>query len=158
MRIVAAATAGAVLSGIAVAVTLAGTDSPFAAAGRGLIVAAPVAVGCYAWHRRPGERFGPLLIVTGFGWFLTTLAESDDELLYSIGRVASWLVELELVYLALSFPTGRLHGRMDRFLVWAIAALVATLYLPTALSPTATRCPPPTRAARSPARPTPSSC
>jgi len=133
MRIVAAATAGAVLSGIAVAVTLAGTDSPFAAAGRGLIVAAPVAVGCYAWHRRPGERFGPLLIVTGFGWFLTTLAESDDELLYSIGRVASWLVELELVYLALSFPTGRLHGRMDRFLVWAIAALVATLYLPTAL-------------------------
>jgi signal transduction histidine kinase len=133
MRIAAAVAAGAVLSGIAVAVTLAGTDEPFAAAGRGLMVAVPVAVGCYAWRRRPGERFGPLLIVTGFGWFLTTLAESDDELLYSIGRVASWLVELELVYLVLSFPTGRLPGRVDRFLVGAIAALVATLYLPTAL-------------------------
>jgi hypothetical protein len=47
------------------------------------VVAAPVAVGCYAWHRRPGESFGPLLIVTGFAWFLTTLAESDDEVLYS---------------------------------------------------------------------------
>jgi signal transduction histidine kinase len=133
MRVAAAAAAGAVLSGIAVAVTLAGTDSPFAAAGRGLMVAVPVAVGCYAWQRRPGERFGPLLIVTGFGWFLTTLAESDDELLYSVGRVAGWLVELELVYLALSFPTGRLPGRVDRFLVGALAALVAILYLPTAL-------------------------
>jgi signal transduction histidine kinase len=133
MRIAAAAAAGAVLSGIAVAVTLAGTDSPFAATGRGLMVAVPVAVGCYAWHRRPGELFGPLLIVTGFGWFLTTLAESDDELLYSVGRVASWLVELELVYLVLSFPTGRLPGRVDRLLVGATAALIATLYLPTAL-------------------------
>jgi signal transduction histidine kinase len=133
MRIAAAGAAGGVLSGIAVAVTLAGTDSPFAAAGRGLMVAVPVAVGCYAWHRRPGERFGPLLIVTGFGWFLTTLAESDDELLYSIGRVASWLVELQLVYLVLSFPSGRLPGRADRLLVGATAALVATLYLPTAL-------------------------
>jgi signal transduction histidine kinase len=133
MRIAVAAAAGAVLSGIAVAVTLSGADSALAAAGRGLMVAAPVAVGCYAWQRRPGERFGPLLIVTGFAWFLTTLAESDDELLYSIGRVASWLVELELVYLALSFPTGRLPGRVDRILVGAIAALVAVLYLPTAL-------------------------
>ncbi|MGH8572324.1 MAG: hypothetical protein ACREX8_07080, partial [Gammaproteobacteria bacterium] len=133
MRIAGAAAAGAVLSGIAVAVTLSGADSPLAAAGRGLMVAVPVAVGCYAWHRRPGERFGPLLIVTGFAWFLTTLAESDDEVLYSIGRVASWLVELELVYLALSFPTGRLPERVDRILVGAIAALVAVLYLPTAL-------------------------
>jgi signal transduction histidine kinase len=133
MRITAAAAAGAVLSGIAVAVTLSGTNSPLAATGRGLMVAAPVAVGCYAWHRRPGERFGPLLIATGFAWFLTTLAESDDEVLYSIGRIASWLVELELVYLVLSFPTGRLPERVDRILVGALAALVAVLYLPTAL-------------------------
>jgi hypothetical protein len=73
------------------------------------------------------------LIATGFGWFLTTLAESDDSLLYSIGRVASWLVELELVYLVLSFPTGHLPERIDRVLVGAMTVLVAGLYLPTAL-------------------------
>jgi len=136
MRIAAAAVGGALLCCISVAVTLSGADSDqpaLAAAGRALMVAAPVAVGCYAWHRRPGERFGPLLIAAGFGWFLTTLAESDDATLYSIGRVAGWLVELELVYLALSFPTGRLPERIDRILVWAVAAAIAALYLPTAL-------------------------
>jgi signal transduction histidine kinase len=136
MRIAAAAVGGALLCCISVAVTLSGPDSDhpgLAAAGRALMVAAPVAVGCYAWHRRPGERFGPLLIAAGFGWFLTTLAESDDATLYSIGRVAGWLVELELVYLALSFPTGRLPQRIDRVLVRAVAAAIAVLYLPTAL-------------------------
>jgi signal transduction histidine kinase len=136
MRIAAAAVGGALLCCISVAVTLSGAeaDNPgLAAAGRALMVAAPVAVGCYAWYRRPGERFGPLLIAAGFGWFLTTLAESDDATLYSIGRVAGWLVELELVYLALSFPTGRLPERMDRVLVWAVAAAITVLYLPTAL-------------------------
>jgi signal transduction histidine kinase len=136
MKIAVAAAAGAALSCVAAAISLSGSDSANAelvATARALVVAAPFTVGCYAWHRRPGERFGPLLIATGFGWFLTTLAESDDSLLYSIGRVAAWLVELELVYLVLSFPTGRLPERIDRLLVGATAALVALLYLPTAL-------------------------
>jgi signal transduction histidine kinase len=136
MRIAAAAAAGAVMTGVSVAVTAAGVDSPqveLAAVGRALVVAVPVAVGCYAWHRRPDERFGLLLIAAGFGWFLTTLAESDDSLLYSIGRVAGWLVELEIVYLVLSFPSGRLPARVDRLLVGSVAGLVAILYLPTAL-------------------------
>jgi signal transduction histidine kinase len=136
MRIAAAAVGGALLCCVSVAVTLSGADSDnpaLAAAGRALMVAVPVAVGCYAWYRRPGERFGPLLIAAGFGWFLTTLAESDDATLYSIGRVAGWLVELELVYLALSFPTGRLPERIDRVLIWAAAGVIAVLYLPTAL-------------------------
>ena len=136
MKIAAAAAGGALLCCISFAVTLSGVDgdqAELAAAGRAVMVAVPVAVGCYAWHRRPGEPFGPLLVATGFGWFLTTLAESDDALLYSIGRVAGWLVEVELVYLALSFPTGRLPERIDRQLVWAAAAMLAILYLPSAL-------------------------
>jgi signal transduction histidine kinase len=136
MRIAAVAVGGALLCCISVAVTLSNADAAhpgLAAAGRALMVAAPVAVGCYAWRRRPGDLFGPLLIAAGFGWFLTTLAESNDATLYSIGRVAGWLVELELVYLALSFPTGRLHERVDRILVAAVAAAIVLLYLPTAL-------------------------
>ena len=111
--VVAAAAAGLVMALITVEVTLAGVDSGnagLAAAGRALMVVVPVAVGCYAWQRTSHRRFGVLLILAGFGWFLTTLSESDNSLLYSTGRVASWLVELELMYLALSFPTGRLTG------------------------------------------------
>ena len=106
------------------------TNPTAAAIARGLMVAVPIAVGLYAWHRRPDERFGPLLVAAGFGWFLTTLAESSDSLVYSIGRVSGWVVEIGLVWLILSFPSGRLTERVDRMLVQATAALVALLYLP----------------------------
>ena len=97
------------------------------------MVAVPIAVGLYAWHRRPTDPIGGLLVALGFGWFLTTLAESDDELLYSIGRVAGWVVEIGLVWLILAFPSGRLIARVDRVLLWSAAAIVVALYLPTAL-------------------------
>jgi signal transduction histidine kinase len=134
--IAAASVAGVAMAGITVAVTLAGVDSGhagLAAAGRALMVIVPVAVGCYAWQRTSHRRFGVLLIIAGFGWFLSTLSESDNSLLYSTGRVASWLVELELMYLALSFPTGHLRERVDRRIIAGVAVLVAVLYLPTAL-------------------------
>ena len=128
--------AGLVLTVVAAAI--AGTsdlpENPTAAAiARGLMVAVPIAVGLYAWQRRPDERFGPLLVAAGFGWFLTTLAESSDSLVYSIGRVSAWAVEIGLVWLILSFPSGRLTSRLDRMLVAAGAALMALLYLPTAV-------------------------
>ena len=135
-RIVAAAALGVVLTCASVVVTVLGHDSgdiALVASVRALMVAVPIAVGCYAWHRRPNERFGPLLIVAGLLWFVTTLAESDSSVLYSIGRIAAWFVEVQLIYLILSFPSGRLPARVDRALVWAAAGLVAVLYLPTAL-------------------------
>ena len=61
------------------------------------------------------------------------MAESGNGVLYSIGRVAGWAVEVGLVYVILAFPSGRLTQRVDRALVWAAALLVAALYLPTAL-------------------------
>ena len=125
--------AGLALCAISVAVTLSGptgTSPGFVAAGRALMVGVPIAVGLYAWHRRPEDRFGPLLVAVGFGWFVTTLAESGNEALYSLGRLAGWLVEVGLVYLILAFPSGRFAHRVDRALVWAAALLVAVLYLP----------------------------
>ena len=97
---------------------------------RALIVGVPIAVGLYTWSRRSDERFGLLLVAVGAGLLLTTLAESGDELVYSVGRTAGWLVELLLVYLILSFPTGRLPGRTDRLLVGAMAIVVLTMFLP----------------------------
>src|SRR5215216_39016 len=136
LQLMLAGIAGLVLCVLSAYVTLSGptaTDAGFAAAGRSLMVGVPVAVGLYAWHRRPEERFGRLLVALGFGWFATTLAESGDEVVYSIGRVAGWLVEFGLVYLVLAFPSGRISHRIDRALVWATATLLATLYLPTVL-------------------------
>jgi len=115
------------------AATSAATRPELVALARTSMVGVPIAVGLYAWYSRLNERLGLLLVAAGGGWFLTTLAESSDELLYTIGRTAGWLVEVLLVYLFLSFPSGRLPARVDRLLVGATAAIVATLYLPRLL-------------------------
>ena len=97
---------------------------------RGLMVGVPLAVGLHTWYRRPAERFGLLLVAAGAAWFVTTLAESDDELLYTMGRLAGWLIEALLVYLFLSFPGGRLADRSDRLVALATAAVVVVMFLP----------------------------
>ena len=132
----AVATAGLAMCAVAWVVTTNGSESEYdwlEGLARALMVGAPIAVGLYARRRRPSERFGTLLIAVGVGWFLATLSGSRDDLLYSVGRVAAWFVELGIVYLVLAFPTGQLPGRPDRLLAGAMALVVAVLYLPTIL-------------------------
>ena len=127
--------AGILLTALAATIPLSG-DMPYKvglAERQALIVAAPIAVGLYAWRDGTHARFGRLLVLAGFLWSLTALAGSDDELVYSIGRVAGWFVEAAMVYLILAFPSGRLTTRVDRVLAIAIFAVVAVLFLPTAL-------------------------
>jgi signal transduction histidine kinase len=118
------------------ALTASGSPSEYAwleAVARVLTVAAPIAVGLFALHRPPFARFGKLLLIAGFVWFLTTLANADNATLYSIARVAYWVFEALLIYLLLAFPTGRIDRGLDRALVWIAVLLVLVLYLPTAL-------------------------
>ena len=96
---------------------------------RGAMVGVPLAVGLYAWHRRPGDRFGLLLAAAGAGALLTTFGESDEAAAYTAGRVAGWLLEILLVYLILAFPSGRLAARVDRLIVGAFAAVTGLLVL-----------------------------
>jgi len=121
---------------VTAAVSVAGSASEHAwleAVARVVTVAAPLAVGVFALQRPHFERFGALLVAAGFAWFLTTLANADDAALYSVARVSYWVFEALLIYLLLSFPTGRLDSRLDRALVWSAVLLVLMLYLPTAL-------------------------
>ena len=104
-----------------------------AALGRALTVAIPIAIGLYLWHRRPENRYGPLLTAVGFLWSATSLAESGNPALYSTGRVLAWVFEAALVYLMLAVPAGRLPAGVDRKLAGAVALVVAVLFLPTAL-------------------------
>jgi signal transduction histidine kinase len=128
--------AGAVLCAAAAAITARGSavEQPWLeASARALMVGAPIAVGIYARRQAVSARFGTLLVLTGFAWFATTLAESAEPVLHAAGRIAGWLTEPLFMYLVLAFPTGRLRGRPDRLLIGAGAAIVAVLYLPTVL-------------------------
>jgi len=125
LAVLAATTATA-----AIAASGATTHPELVAFTRALIVGVPTAVGLYAWSRSPTQRFGMLMVAASAAWSLTTLAESGDELYYTIGRAAGWVVEVLVVYLILAFPSGRLVDRMDRVLVGAMGAVVAILFLP----------------------------
>src|SRR4051794_33873834 len=98
-----------------------------------LLIATPVTVGVYALHRDPGSRFALLLVAMGFLWTPSLLAGSDHSIPYSIGRIASWFVELGLIVLLLTFPSGRLRERPERVVAIGAAAVVGLLYLPLVL-------------------------
>jgi len=108
-------------------------DRPLIALAYALMIGVPVGVGLWAWRTRPDNRFGRLLVAAGFLWFIPTLAASSNEVVYSAGWVGAWLVQPLLFVVMLAFPTGRLTTRLDRGLVLAGWALIAILYLPTAL-------------------------
>jgi signal transduction histidine kinase len=132
----AVSAAALAICGTTGAVTISGSTSDYVeldALARVLTVAAPIAVGLYALSLPPFARFGRLLILAGVGWFLASLSNSDQAIVYSIGRVFGWAVEVMLIYLLLAFPTGRLESRVDRALVRAGLLLLLILYLPTAL-------------------------
>jgi signal transduction histidine kinase len=123
---------GAAATAAAAAIALMGAASEpgLVALARALMVGVPIAVGLYAWSRQPDERFGLVLVAAGAGWFLTTLAESRDEAVYTAGRLAGWLMEALIVYVILCFPAGRLTDRADRAIAGAMAGVAAVFYLP----------------------------
>src|SRR4051812_14798202 len=72
-----------------------------------LVVGMPIVAGLYALRAPPSERFGVALLASGFMWSLTALGEASSSTLYSIGRVAGWLVFPSLIYLLLAYPDAR---------------------------------------------------
>ncbi len=76
-----------------------------------------VAVGSYAWLRRPDNRTGALMTVVGVGVALTGLQLFDVPALWAIGAMADTVIVSLLVHLLLAFPSGRLEGRGARIVV-----------------------------------------
>ena len=139
--VLAAAYLGCASSLVAIAIVLgasADSDVPVVAALlRGAIVAAPLAAAAYAFREPGSARLGRLLLAVGLMSFVAAFAESDNATLYSIGRLAGWGVELLLVLLVLSLPTGRLQTRIDRMLAVGMGAILAFLIVTVAIgSPT----------------------
>lgn len=123
----------ALAAGLFTATSVGGGAAGYGAAVlRATMVAAPLAAAAYAWNLVPYRRFAQVLLVVGLTTWVTTLAESSDPVAYGVGRIAGWVLEAELVYLLLAFPLGRPRERADTFLAWAMAVVVAVMYLPTA--------------------------
>src|SRR5918998_173336 len=92
-----------------------------------------VGTGLYAWWRRAESRFGLLMVLVGFAWFLGPLYGADSPLVFTLGIVASGLWGPIFGHVLLSFPTGRLPTRVRRRLVAASYVLVPLAPVPALL-------------------------
>ena len=81
------------------------------------IILSYVACGLVAWSRRPGSRFGPLMVAAGFAPLLSRLSVVDASLPYTIGEVCRLLPVALFLHVFLAYPSGRVEGRFERTLV-----------------------------------------
>jgi PAS domain S-box-containing protein len=94
-----------------------------------------VAAGLVGWSQRPDNRSGRLLVAVG-GTFLvlSTFWAANDSLLWTIGNAFGAVYLAVFVQLILSYPAGRLTGRLETWLVASlyaiatIASVVPTLF------------------------------
>jgi signal transduction histidine kinase len=80
--------------------------------------------GLASWRARPDNRLGPVMVLTAFGFFASQLSEASPAWLYTIGTAVQYLWLIGVLYLLLTFPSGRLTGRLDRWLMGAVVALM----------------------------------
>jgi signal transduction histidine kinase len=78
-----------------------------------------IGTGLYAWRREPSNRTGMLMVLLGFAWFLSTLEASDVPLVYTLSITVGGLWGSLFLHLGISFPTGRVTTRLDRWIVRA---------------------------------------
>ena len=90
-----------------------------------------IASGLLSWQPRPGNLLGPVLVFTGFAWFASILPDSHNPVLFTIGTAVVPLYYVGIVYLVVSFPSGRLHSTVDYALV--VGTFVLTTVVQVAL-------------------------
>ena len=113
----------------AIALAAAGGTSPVHAALLCWLSLTYAVSGLVAWWRRPSNRFGPLLVVTGFAMSATTLNWAANDVVSTVGLALDLLPLVLIVHVFLAYPTGRLRRPLEPVLIGIgyIAAVPAQL-------------------------------
>ncbi len=125
--LVALAAGGLVLAAIGVAFVLASDHEENKGAFLSLALTVGLsflASGVIALWRRPDNRTGILLVAVAYFWFLGALVESSNDWIFTLGLLVNPLALGAFVHLLLAFPSGRLQGRRDAWLVAGTYTLV----------------------------------
>ncbi len=75
-----------------------------------------IAAGLILADRRPGNRIGPLAILTGFAWFVGDLTSAQNGLVAYAGQLAHGWFDPLFALVILAYPTGRIVRRPERLL------------------------------------------
>ena len=89
-----------------------------------------IACGLVAWSRRPTSRSGALMVATGFAWFAANFTTTALAAVDWVSEQALYLHRGPLIHLVLSYPRGRLAGRVDRAAVGLayVAAVIPAIW------------------------------
>jgi signal transduction histidine kinase len=86
-----------------------------------------MASGLVAWTRRPSNRLGPMLVVSGYLWFAGgLLTQFTSSLVFTTGIAVQDAFVVLLVYVMFAFPSGRVSQTLD----WLLVAVFAFLMIP----------------------------
>jgi signal transduction histidine kinase len=91
-----------------------------------------IASGLLGWARRPQSRVGPLIALSGFGWFFGTLSGSRIGAVAAFGTALLFLHRGPLCHVIVGYPTGRPAGLLGMIVV--VAAYVYAAAVPLARS------------------------
>lgn len=109
---------------------LAGSGQGLLAAGADLAVGwTLIACGLLGWSRRPQSRVGPLLALTGFAWFLGTLAGSRVGAVAAFGTALLFLHRGPLCHAIIGYPGGWPSRRLSMIVVAAAYVYAAAVPL-----------------------------
>ena len=89
--------------------------------------------GILAWARRPENRMGRLMVLTGVALLARQLRYSNDALLFTVFFILGDVAYAMVGHTALAYPTGRVTDRWERALVVAGYATVLVFPPLTAL-------------------------
>jgi signal transduction histidine kinase len=78
-----------------------------------------IGCGLVGWSRRPQSRVGPLLALTGFAWFLGTLAGSRIGGVAAFGAALLFVHRGPLCHAIIGYPRGRVPDRLSMVVVAA---------------------------------------
>ena len=108
-----------------------------ATGGAALVVAGWLSIGAglLVRHRRQESRFGLLLAAAGFAWFVTEWNNpgAGSSLVFTIGLLLFAVCPSFVAHAALSYPTGRLGSRVER---WTLVGSYAASLVVLGLGPT----------------------
>lgn len=86
--------------------------------------------GLVALDRRPGNVIGPLMIAYAAAWFVGNWANLRFPGAPTLVLVTNTIQTVFLVHIVFAYPTGTVHRRMDRIVLWVMygaAALTSTV-------------------------------
>lgn len=95
-----------------------------------------IACGLIGWSQRPQSRIGPLIALTGFAWFLGTLAGSRIGAVAALGTALLFIHRGPLCHAIIGYPGGRPLGRLSMIVV--VLAYVYAAAVPLARNDVAT--------------------